>query len=188
MGLIPGVRALVSKYFDAFRFLPLPAVTGVFVALFGLGVGLKIHFLSFGILLYLIPVIVQRIDEIETIHKQTITTLGATKWQTIRKIVLPNSMNGILTGGILAVSRGAGEVAPILFTGAAYYMADLPKTLHDQFMDLGYHVFILSTQSPDIEKTRPIQYGTSLVLIALVLGMNLAAILLRAWLQKRHAH
>jgi NitT/TauT family transport system permease protein len=95
MGLIPGVRALVSKYFDAFRFLPLPAVTGVFVALFGLSIGLKIHFLAFGILLYLIPVIVQRIDEIETIHKQTITTLGASKWQKIRYLYFPYAMSKI---------------------------------------------------------------------------------------------
>jgi NitT/TauT family transport system permease protein len=95
MGLIPGVRALVSKYFDAFRFLPLPAITGIFVALFGLGIGLKIHFLSFGILLYLIPVIVQRIDEIENIHKQTITTLGATKWQKVRHLYFPYAMSKI---------------------------------------------------------------------------------------------
>ena len=95
MGLIPGVRALVSKYFDAFRFLPLPAVTGIFVALFGLGVGLKIHFLSFGILLYLIPVIVQRIDEVETIHRQTITTLGATAWQKIKHLYFPYAMSKI---------------------------------------------------------------------------------------------
>jgi len=95
MGLIPGVRALVSKYFDAFRFLPLPAVTGIFVALFGLGIGLKVHFLSFGILLYLIPVIVQRIDEIETLHKQTITTLGATKWQKIKHLYFPYAMSKI---------------------------------------------------------------------------------------------
>ncbi len=68
--------------------------------------------------------------------------------------MLPQAVPGILTGAILAMSRAAGEVAPILFTGAAYYMADLPKSLHDQFMDLGYHVFILSTQSPNIERTR----------------------------------
>ncbi len=73
--------------------------------------------------------------------------LGATKLETIIRIVLPHSARGIMTGGILAVSRAAGEVAPILFTGAAYFMADLPKSLHDQFMDLGYHVYILSTQS-----------------------------------------
>ena len=95
MGLIPGVRALVSRYFDAFRFLPLPAVTGVFVALFGLGIGLKVHFLAFGILLYLIPVIVQRIDEIETIHKQTITTLGASKWKKIKHLYFPYAMSKI---------------------------------------------------------------------------------------------
>ena len=95
MGLIPGVRALASKYFQALRFLPLPAITGVFVALFGLGSGLKIHFLSFGILLYLIPVIVQRIDEIESLHKQTITTLGASKWQKVRHLYFPYAMSKI---------------------------------------------------------------------------------------------
>lgn len=95
MGLVPGIRALVSKYFQAFRFLPLPAITGVFVAMFGLGAGLKIHFLSFGILLYLIPVVVQRIDEIETLHKQTITTLGASKWQKVRHLYFPYAMSKI---------------------------------------------------------------------------------------------
>jgi len=95
MALIPGVRALVSAYFQAFRFLPLPAITGIFVALFGLGVGLKIHFLSFGILLYLIPVVVQRIDEIEKLHKQTITTLGASKWQKVRHLYFPYAMSKI---------------------------------------------------------------------------------------------
>ena len=95
MGLIPGVRSLMSKYFQALRFLPLPAITGIFVALFGLGSGLKIHFLSFGILLYLIPVIVQRIDEIETLHKQTITTLGASKWQKVRHLYFPYAMSKI---------------------------------------------------------------------------------------------
>lgn len=116
--------------------------------------------------------------------------LGATKLQTIVKIVLPQALPGILTGGILAVSRAAGEVAPILFTGACYYTADLPKALSDRFMDLGYHVFVLSTQSPDIEKTRPLLYGTVLVLLALTLSLNLAAILVRARVRKqaRAAH
>ncbi len=110
--------------------------------------------------------------------------LGATKLQTIRKIVLPQALPGILTGAILAISRAAGEVAPILFTGAAYYMADLPRSLSDQFMDLGYHVFILSTQSPDIEKTRPILYATVLVLLLLTFALNLVAILVRAKMRK----
>jgi len=95
MGLIPGVRAAISKYFDAFRFLPLPAISGIFLGLFGMGISMKINFLSFGILLYLIPVVVQRIDEIETIHKQTITTLGATAWQKIRYLYFPSAMSRI---------------------------------------------------------------------------------------------
>ncbi len=95
MGLIPDVRSLISKYFDAFRFLPLPAISGIFVALFGMEVSMKIHFLSFGIMLYLIPVVVQRIDEIETIHKQTITTLGASKWQKIKHLYFPYAMSKI---------------------------------------------------------------------------------------------
>jgi len=110
--------------------------------------------------------------------------LGATKLQTIVKIVLPNALPGIMTGGILAVSRAAGEVAPILFTGAAYFMADLPKSLTDQFMDLGYHVFVLSTQSPNIDKTRPILYGTVLVLVALTFALNFVAILIRARIRR----
>lgn len=111
--------------------------------------------------------------------------LGATKLQTIIKVVLPQAMPGIMTGGILAVSRAAGEVAPILFTGAAYYMADLPHALTDQFMDLGYHVFISSTQSPNIEKTRPILYATVLVLLILTFALNLVAIFVRARMRKK---
>jgi phosphate transport system permease protein len=110
--------------------------------------------------------------------------LGATKLQTIWKIVLPNALPGILTGGILAISRAAGEVAPILFTGAAYYMSELPKSLTDQFMDLGYHIYVLSTQSPDIEKTQPILYATVLVLLLLTFSLNAIAIFARARLRK----
>jgi phosphate transport system permease protein len=111
--------------------------------------------------------------------------LGATKLETILKIVLPQALPGILTGGILAISRAAGEVAPILFTGVAYYMATLPHKLTDQFMDLGYHVFVLSTQSPNIEKTRPILYATVLVLLVLTFALNFVAILIRARVRKK---
>lgn len=110
--------------------------------------------------------------------------LGATKLETVVKIVLPQATPGILTGGILAISRAAGEVAPILFTGAAYFMADLPHSFHDQFMDLGYHVFILSTQSPNIEKTEPILYATVVVLLLLTFALNIVAILIRARMRK----
>lgn len=111
--------------------------------------------------------------------------LGATKLETIIKIVLPQAVPGILTGGILAVSRAAGEVAPILFTGAAYYMADLPKSLHNQFMDLGYHTFILSTQSPNVEKTTPLLYATVLVLLGLTFLLNIVAVFVRANMRKK---
>jgi phosphate transport system permease protein len=111
--------------------------------------------------------------------------LGATKLQTIIKIVLPQALPGIMTGGILAVSRAAGEVGPILFTGAAYYMANLPHSLSDQFMDLGYHVFILSTQSPNIDQTRPILYATVLVLLLLTFALNFVAILVRAKVRRQ---
>src|SRR5882672_397586 len=111
--------------------------------------------------------------------------LGATKLETIVKIVLPQATPGIMTGAILAISRAAGEVAPILFTGAAYYMADLPKSLHDQFMDLGYHVFILSTQSPNVDKTRPLLYATVLVLLCLTFLLNIVAIFVRANMRRK---
>lgn len=111
--------------------------------------------------------------------------LGGTKLETIMKIVVPQAMPGILTGSILAVSRGAGEVAPIMFTGAAYYMASLPTKLTDQFMELGYHVYILSTQSPNIEQTRPILYATVVVLLMLTFALNIVAILVRARMRKK---
>ena len=110
--------------------------------------------------------------------------LGATKLKTILKIVLPQAMPGILTGGILAVSRAAGEVAPILFTGVAYYMSNLPTHLTDQFMDLGYHVFVLSTQSPNIDQTQPILYATVLVLLILTFALNIVAILVRSKMRR----
>jgi phosphate transport system permease protein len=111
--------------------------------------------------------------------------LGASKLETIARIVLPQAMPGIMTGAILAISRAAGEVAPILFTGAAYFMAGLPRSLHDQFMDLGYHVFILSTQSPNVEKTRPLLYATVLVLLCLTFLLNIVAIFVRANMRKK---
>ncbi len=114
--------------------------------------------------------------------------LGATRLETVVRIVLPQALPGILTGGILAIGRAAGEVAPILFTGAAYYMSGYPSQLTDQFMDLGYHVFILSTQSPNIEQTRPILYATVMTLLLLTLSLNLFAILLRGSIRaKRRA-
>jgi phosphate transport system permease protein len=110
--------------------------------------------------------------------------LGATKFQTIARVVLPQAVPGILTGAILAISRGAGEVAPILFTGAAYFLPTLPHTLHDQFMQLGYHVYVLATQSPDVDATRPLLYATVLVLLVLTFALNASAILVRSRMRR----
>jgi phosphate transport system permease protein len=111
--------------------------------------------------------------------------LGATQWQTVSRVVLPQALPGILTGTILAISRGAGEVAPILFTGAAYFLPHLPTRLNDQFMHLGYHVFILSTQSPDVEKTKPILYATVLVLLVLTFLLNFVGVMIRMRVRQR---
>ncbi|MCK4461276.1 MAG: ABC transporter permease subunit, partial [candidate division Zixibacteria bacterium] len=110
--------------------------------------------------------------------------LGGTKLQTIWRIIIPQATPGILTGSILAVSRGAGEVAPIMFTGAAYYLPYLPTKLNDQFMELGYHVYVMATQSPDIEATKPLLYGTVLVLLLLTFSLNSVAILIRSRMRR----
>jgi phosphate transport system permease protein len=113
--------------------------------------------------------------------------LGATKFQTIVRVVLPEATGGIMTGAILAVSRGAGEVAPIMFTGAAYFLPHLPTHLNDQFMNLGYHVYVLATQSPDVDRTKPLLYGTVLVLLVLTALLNVLAVAIRARSRKHRA-
>jgi phosphate transport system permease protein len=136
-----------------------------------------------------LPVIIVSVEEaLKTIPRElreASLALGATKWQTIKNVVFPGSISGIMTGTILAVSRGAGEVAPILFTGAAYYLATLPESLSDQFMNLGYHVYIMSTQSSDVEKTMPIQFATTLVLLMLTLSLNLVAVIIRSRIRRK---
>ncbi len=136
-----------------------------------------------------LPVVIVTTEEaLRTVpreQREASLALGATRWQTVRHVLLPQASPGILTGAILAVARGAGEVAPILFTGAAYFLPFLPKSPTDQFMELGYHVFVLATQSPDVDATRPLLYGTVLVLLVLTFLLNLTAILLRARLRAR---
>lgn len=117
-------------------------------------------------------------------YREGAFALGATKWQVIRTNVLPYAFGGILTGAILGIARAAGETAPILFTGAAFYLPFLPKSIFDQFMALPYHLYILSTQHHQIEKVRPLAYGTALVLLVLVLGMNMVAVIIRYKIRK----
>jgi phosphate transport system permease protein len=136
-----------------------------------------------------LPVVIVSVDEalrnVPREYREASLALGATKWQTIFNVVLPNATGGILTGAILAVSRGAGEVAPLLFTGAAFFLPKLPNSLDDQFMQLGYHLYVLATQSVDVQATLPIQYATTLVLLALTFGLNLTAIVVRYQFRKK---
>lgn len=158
-----------------------------FVTFFGMGVSILAGVLTLGILV--LPVIIGTAEEalksVPQTYREASLGLGATKWQTIRLVVLPAAMPGMLTGAILGLSRAAGETAAIMFTASVFFTPYLPASVFDSVMALPYHVYVLATAGTEIEKTRPLQYGTSLVLIVLVLGMNLVAILLRARLQKR---
>lgn len=118
-------------------------------------------------------------------YREGALALGATKWQMIRTNVLPYSIPGMLTGAVLGLARAAGETAPIMFTGAAFYLPYLPRSLKDQFMALPYHLYIMATQHHAIDKARGIAYGTALVLIAFVIIFNLGAIIIRARLRKK---
>lgn len=118
-------------------------------------------------------------------YREASLALGATKWQTIYRVVLPAAFPGMLTGSILGISRAAGETAAIMFTAAVFFTPHLPSSLFDPVMALPYHIYVLATAGTQIEATRPLQYGTSLVLIGLVLGMNLIAIFYRARLQRQ---
>jgi len=118
-------------------------------------------------------------------YREGALALGATKWQSIRTNVIPYAIPGMLTGTVLGLARAAGETAPIMFTGAAFFLPYLPRSLKDQFMALPYHLYIMSTQHHAIETVRPLAYGTALVLIALVLGLNMFAVVARYRLRKK---
>jgi phosphate transport system permease protein len=130
-----------------------------------------------------LPVVIITVEEtlraVPQEYREASLALGATRLQTIFRVVLPQAWSGVMTGTILAISRGAGEVAPVLFTGVAYFLPRLPDHPTDQFMQLGYHVFVLSTQSPDVEATKPILYSTVFVLLVLTFLLNIAAIIMR---------
>lgn len=158
-----------------------------FVIYLKMGVSLLAGALTLGAMS--LPVIIGTTEEalksVPDTYREASLGLGATKLQTIFRVVIPSALPGILTGGILGISRAAGETAPIMFTAAVFYTPDLPASIFDEIMALPYHIYVLATAGTEIEATRPLQYGTALVLIALVLGMNLAAILYRSKLRKR---
>lgn len=160
---------------------------------FGLfGLALFVKYLGFGpsilsasltLSLLIIPVIIRSSEEaliaVPKEYREASLALGISKWKTIRHVVLPASIPGIVTGSILSIGRVAGETAPILLTGAAYYLPRLPDSIYSQFMALPYHLFVLATAGTNIAKTRPLQYGTALVLLMIVLGVNIIAVLIR---------
>lgn len=161
---------------------------GFFVTWCKMGVSVLAGVLTLGALIlpYIIGTAEEALRAVPQTYREASLALGATKWQTIYKVVLPAAFPGMLTGAILGLSRAAGETAAIMFTAAVFFSPHLPTSLFDEVMALPYHIYVLATAGTEIEATRPLQYGTALVLIALVLGMNLAAIYYRARLQRRN--
>lgn len=172
----------------------LAGVPSIVYGLFGLG--LFVTFLSFGasilagsltLSIMTLPVIItatrEALNAVPYPFREASFSLGASRWQTVRNIVLPNAIPGILTGTILGLSRAAGETAPILFTVAAFYLPRLPQSVYDQAMALPYHIFVLSTQVPNV--SLKIQYGSVLVLILMVFILNITASYIRAKFRKR---
>ncbi|MCK5162852.1 MAG: phosphate ABC transporter permease PstA [Desulfobacula sp.] len=174
----------------------LAGVPSIVFGLFGLaffcivlkmGVSIAAGGLTLGIMT--LPVIIGASEEalksVPNTYREASLAIGATKWQTIRKVVLPVAFPGIITGSILGISRAAGETAPIMYTGAVFFTPELPASILDEVMALPYHIYVLATAGTQIEATRHLQYGTALVLIMLVFGMNLSAIILRAKMRKK---
>jgi phosphate transport system permease protein len=132
-----------------------------------------------------LPVVIvatrESLQAVPLAFREACWNMGATRWQTIRRVVLPNAITGILTGVILEVSRTAGETAPIMFTGAAFFLPLLPQSVLDQTMALSLHLFVVSTQVPNMPENLP--YGVALVLISIVLLMNSLSIALRMYLR-----
>ena len=158
----------------------------LFVQLMNLGTCILSSGLTLGLMTlpWTITASEEALKNVPKSYREGALALGATKWQSIRTNVLPYAVPGMLTGTILGLSRAAGETAPILFTGAAFFLPHLPKSIFDQFMALPYHLYIMSTQHHAIVQVRPIAYATALVLIAMVFAMNLVAVVIRYRLRR----
>jgi phosphate transport system permease protein len=153
----------------------------VFVKKFEFGVSILSGALTLGIVV--LPTIIRASEEailsVPTSYREASFALGATKWQTVRRVILPSALPGILTGCILGVGRVAGETAPIMFTAATFFAARLPNSIFDEVQALPYHIYALVTEGTHPQAHMPIAFGTAFVLVAFVLGVNLAAIILR---------
>jgi phosphate transport system permease protein len=170
---LAGVPSIVHALFGV----------GAFVLFFGFGTCILSASLTLAIMT--LPVVIvstrEAMQSVPKAFREACWSMGATRWQTIRQVVLPNSISGILTGIILEVSRTAGETAPIMFTGAAFFLPFLPQSVFDQTMALSLHLFVISTQVPGVPE--PLPYGVALVLIAIVLAMNALSIAFRMYLR-----
>ncbi len=176
----------------------LAGVPSIVFGLFGLAffvtsLGFKVSLLS-GVLtlaVLTLPVIINTTEEalkqVPGAWREASLALGATKSQTIGRVVLPSALPGILTGAILAVARAAGETSAVMFTAAVFYTPKLPESVFSSVMALPYHMYVLATSGTEIEKTRPMQYSTGLLLVLLVFAMNFIAILIRDKLQRKPA-
>ncbi len=204
-----GVMAAVylTEYVEntkvlAFIRLMINNLAGVPSVVFGLfGLSLFVIFLDFGTSIIAgsltlgilnLPLVIRSTEEalltVPTSYREASLSLGATKWQTIYKIVLPSALPGILTGVMLSLARAAGETAPIMFTAATFFTPHLPETIFNEIMALPYHIYVLATAGIHIEATRHIQYGTAIVLIILVLGLNFSGMVLRYRFRKKFKH
>jgi len=170
---LAGVPSIVHALFGV----------GAFVIFFGFGTSILAASLTLAIMTLPVVIVATResLRAVPMAFREACWNMGATRWQTIRRVVLPNAVSGILTGVILEVSRTTGETAPIMFTGAVFFTPFLPQSVFDQTMALSLHLFVVSTQVPGVPEDLP--YGVALVLIAMVLIMNSLSIAFRMYLR-----
>ncbi len=170
---LAGVPSIVHALFGV----------GAFVIFFKFGTSILAASLTLAIMTLPVVIVASResLQAVPKAFREACWNMGATRWQTIRRVVLPNAVSGILTGVILEVSRTTGETAPIMFTGAAFFLPFLPQSVFDQTMALSLHLFVVSTQVPGVPEELP--YGVALVLIAMVLLMNSISIAFRMYLR-----
>jgi phosphate transport system permease protein len=202
IGVLSGIyinEFLKDSFLKRFLRMMTDNLAGIPSIVFGLfGMALFVNYLKFGdsilagsltLGLLVLPIVIRTTEEalksVEDSLRIGSLALGATKLQTIRKVVLPVAFPNIITGLILSVGRVSGETAPILFTVAAYFLPRLPHSIFDQVMALPYHLYVLTTSGTNMEESRPMAYGTALVLILIVLLINVAASMLRKYLSKK---
>jgi len=170
---LAGVPSIVHALFGV----------GAFVLFFQFGTSILAASLTLAVMTLPVVIVATResLQAVPHAFREACWNMGATRWQTIRHVVLPNSISGILTGVILEVSRTAGETAPIMFTGAAFFLPFLPQSVYDQTMAMSLHLFVISTQVPGVPEALP--FGVALVLITMVLAMNATSIAFRTYLR-----